>query len=78
MFTNVGVQSDQDENCQIIVRWIAKRYHYLSSHFLGGVRIIPGPKLNVYHRAIIFLPKSVTKHYSFTLKIIASVLHGLR
>ena len=42
---NVGVQSNQDENCLVIVCWIAKRCHYLSSiylppcRFFGGVRV---------------------------------------
>ena len=33
---------------------------------------------DAFARAIIFLLRSVTKYYSLTLKITASVLHGLR
>ena len=33
---------------------------------------------DAFSRAIIFLLRSVTKYYSLTLKITASVLHGLR
>ena len=33
---------------------------------------------DAFSRAIIFLLRSVTKYHSFTLKITASVLHGLR
>ena len=33
---------------------------------------------DAFSKAIIFLLRSVTKYYSLTLKITASVLHGLR
>ena len=96
---NVGVQSDQDENCQDIVRWIVKRCHYLSRIYLpyfrtpcrfleGSVYTGHGPNIHVSEKvdsgrdaflgADIFLQRSVTKHYSLTLKTTASVLHVLR